>query len=131
MNNLKIAMILYGAINIAEGILMWFVPGSIVSRMFGVDYVASEYHFFGYVFVLLGAASLTAGLLMIVAGLKPLANVNVIRFSILWSALVLLGQIYSLGAQYITWGDVLVPVVLNFIFLLGMVIFYPWRVQTR
>jgi hypothetical protein len=131
MNNLKVALILYGAINIVEGALMWFVPGWLVRTMFNVSYIASQYHFTGYIFVLLGAASIAAGLLMVFAGMQPLKNINAVRFTILWSALILVGQAYSLMKEYITWGDITMPVLLNIVFLLALVVFYPWRPQNR
>jgi hypothetical protein len=129
MNNIKAAMIIYGAINIAEGIIMWFGQGLVVKIMFNVSYISSQYHFLGYVLAMLGAASIAAGLLMVVAGFKPIQNFNAIRFAILWSALILLGQIYSLGADYVTWSNAgfIGAVIINLVILLALVIFYPRR----
>jgi hypothetical protein len=131
MINLKIALILYGAINIVEGALMWLVPGWLVKTLFNVSYVASQYHYSGYIFVVLGAASIAAGLLMVVAAMQPLKNINAVRFTILWGALILVGQWYSLIKEYITWGDIAMPVLLNLVFLLALVVFYPWRPQPK
>ena len=132
MSNLKAAMIIYGAINIAEGIVMWFGQATIVNTMFNVSYIASQYHFIGYVFTMLGAASISAGLLMIVAGLNPLPNINAVRFAILWSALFLIGQVYSIGAGYVSWSHVglVAAVIINLVILLALAVFYPWRNRT-
>ena len=46
--NLKVALIIYGAIHIVEGIIMWFVPGRFAD-VFGISDLGS-----GYIFVMLG-----------------------------------------------------------------------------
>lgn len=121
MRNLKAALFLLAIISAAEGVLLWFFPGATASQL-GISDTAS-----GFLFASLGAASIAAAFIFVVAGFNPLANLNAIRFAILWSALMILAAIYSLGTDYVEWGHIWVMVALNLIFFISLIIFYPWK----
>ena len=121
MRNLKAALFLLAIISAAEGVLLWFFPSATATQL-GISDTAS-----GFLFASLGAASIAAAFIFVLAGFNPLANLNAVRFAILWCALMILAEIYSLGADYVQWGHIWVMVALNLIFFISLVIFYPWK----
>jgi len=130
MWNLRISMILYAAILMAEGIVMWLDPPrvagllgfNIFDSMAGLDAM----NFVSYIFALMGAALIAGGFVFIVGSVNPNKNVNVVRFAILWSALTLAGEIYSMIKGYVTFGSIWSNFVITAIFLLAFLVFFPW-----
>ena len=110
MWNLRISMILYAAILMAEGIVMWLDPAG-VAKLLGFNIFDSmagldATNFVSYIFSLMGAALIAGGFVFIVGSVNPKKNVNVVRFAILWSALTLAGEIYSIVKGYVTFGSI-------------------------
>ena len=120
MNNLKASLFLYSGISVVMGVLLMFPVNT--AEFLGIGSTPS-----GFIFALLGGAYIAAAYLFMVAGFRPLLNTVVIKFAIIWSALMILGSIYSILAEYVTWGHIWFFVVIHFIFFLALTIFYPWR----
>jgi hypothetical protein len=128
MWNLRISMILFGAIQMAEGLVMWILPGRVYEYVgFGDLYIASDVsNFIAYIMAIAGAALISGGCLFLIGSFNPMKNVNAVRFAILWSALILAGQIYSIAKDYVTFGHIWWNLVVTAIFLLAFFIFFPW-----
>jgi len=128
MWNLRLSMILYGAIQMAEGIVMWLMPGRVYEYVGFKDlYVSAAItDFVSYLLAVTGAALIAGGFLFILGSFNPLKNVNAVRFAILWTALALAGQIYSIMKEYVTFGAIWWNLVVTAIFLLAFLIFFPW-----
>jgi hypothetical protein len=130
MGNLRVAMMLFGAIQIAEGAVMWLLPEQVVTTYFKIEdfnlIISSESNFLAYILAMTGAALISAGFLFIIGGFSPYKNVNAVRFAVLWSALALAAQIYAIAKEYTTFGEVWLPLVITAIFLLAFIIFFPW-----
>jgi len=130
MWNLRLSMILYAAILMAEGIVMWLDPAE-VAKVLGFNIFDSmagldATNFVSYIFSLMGAALIAGGFVFIVGSVNPKKNVNVVRFAILWSALTLAGEIYSMIKGYVTFGSIWSNFVITAIFLMAFLIFFPW-----
>ncbi len=123
MNNLKASLFLYSILCVVMGVAMWFVPGN-TADFLGISTTVGGS---GFIFALLGAAFIAVAYIFTVAGFNPLFNINTLRFAILWSALMIIASIYSILADYVTWGHVWLIVAINGIFFLAFMIFYPWR----
>lgn len=121
MNNLKATFFLNAIMSIVMGVAFWFVPGT-VADFLGISTAANAS---GLIYALLGAAFIAVAYIFTVAGFKPLLNIAVLRFAVLWSALMIIASLYSILAEYVTWGHILFVVVVNFIFFFAFIIFYP------
>ncbi len=123
MRNLKVALVISGAIHIAQGIILIVAPDRISDLMeFGqlADYVP-------YIFASLGATFIAAAFWFILAALDPIKHINGVRFAILWSALLLVTELYSLTQSYVDFSQVWTGIVLNAIFIVAFLFFYPYR----
>jgi hypothetical protein len=126
-------MVLYGAIQMAEGIVMWIMPNRIYSYL-GFDKYPNQFptnmpvatDFVSFILTVAGAAFIAGGFLFIVGSVNPVKNINALRFAILWAALTLTGQIYAIVKDYVTFGNIWWSPILTAIFLLGFLFFYPW-----
>jgi hypothetical protein len=128
MWNLKLSMILYGAIQMAEGLVMWLMPGRVYEYVgfkdFYIGPVISD--FVSYILAVTGAALIAGGFLFLIGSFNPMKNVNTVRFAILWSALALAGQIYAIIKEYVTFGAVWSNLVMTAVFLVAFLLFFPW-----
>ncbi|MCL2149328.1 MAG: hypothetical protein FWH51_00070 [Dehalococcoidia bacterium] len=118
MNNLKASLILYSAISVMMGVALLFPNNT--AEFLDIDPGAS-----GFIFTLLGVANIAVAYLFMMAGFNPISSVSVLRFAVIWSALMLVGTVYAIFANYVTWGHVWFVVVIHAIFLLTLLIFYP------
>jgi len=123
MNNLKASLFLYAILSVVMGVALWFVPAN-TADFLGISTAADAS---GFIFALLGAAFIAVAYIFTVAGFNPLLNVNTLRFAVLWTALMIIASVYSILADYVTWGHVWFIVAVNGIFFLSFTIFYPWR----
>jgi len=129
MWNLRLSMILYGAIQMAEGLVMWLMPDRIYGYIGFQDfptYMPIATNFVAYMLAVTGAALIAGGFFFIIGSFNPLKNVNAVRFAILWSALTLAGQIYAIIKEYVTFGAIWWNLVVTALFLLGFLFFFPW-----
>jgi hypothetical protein len=120
MRSLKAALIIFGAITITEGILMWVNPNTMTGLGDTGKYIA-------YILALLGSGFVASGLLFLLAGLNPLQNINAVRFAVLWTGLLLLGQVYAILDKLTTFNDTWYSMLVVAIFLIAFLIFYPWK----
>ncbi len=127
MWNLRISMILFGAIQVAEGLLMWVAPQYVIDTI-GFDIYLSNAAtgLVSYIMAIAGAALISGGCLFLIGSFNPMKNVNAVRFAILWSALTLAGQIYAIMKDYVTFGHIWWNLIVTAIFLVAFFIFFPW-----
>ncbi len=118
--NLKIALILYGAIHIVWGIMMLAVPDR-MTEFSGFEIAVSAEYFMA----LLGAAFIAAGVWFIMTALDIVQNAGGVRFAVLWSAIMLITPLFTLWVDYIDFGHIWFIVVLNAIFCGAFLLFYP------
>lgn len=129
MWNLRLSMILYGAIQMAEGLVMWLMPDRIYGYLGAEDfptYMVTATNFVNYILVITGAVLIAGGFLFLITSINPFKNVNAVRFAILWSALAVIAQIYAISKDYVTFGAIWVNLILTAIFLVAFIYFFPW-----
>jgi hypothetical protein len=122
--NLKIALIIYGAIHIAQGIVLIVAPGW-AAENYGFGELAP---YMSYLLAIIGSAFIAAGVWFAMTGLDPLRKINGVRFAILWAGLLLAIQLYTLHPSYdVDISQIWPSVVLNAVFVAAFLIFYPYR----
>jgi hypothetical protein len=120
--NLKVALIIYGAIHIVQGIILLVAPERI-TEFSGFEALGSSEYFLA----IIGGAFIAAGVWFAMTGLDPLQNINGVRFAVLWAALLLIIPLFTLWYDYVNFGHIWFIVVQNAIFAAAFLIFYPYR----
>ena len=118
--NLKVALIIYGAIHIVWGIIMLVAPDRI-TEFSGFEVVSSAEYFLA----LLGGSFIAAGVWFIMTSLDIVNNAGGIRFAVLWSAIMLITPLFTLWLDYIDFGHIWFMVAINAVFCGAFLLFYP------
>ena len=118
--NLKIALIIYGAIHIVWGAMMLFAPDR-MTKFSGFEIANSAEYFLA----LLGAAFIAAGVWFIMTALNIVANAAGVRFAVLWSAIMLITPLFTLWLDFIDFGHIWFIVAINAVFCGAFLFFYP------
>jgi hypothetical protein len=121
--NLKIALVIYGAIYITQGIILLVAPDRIAD-LYGFGLVNNH---MAYLMAVTGSAFITAGVWFAMTFLDPVHNINSIRLAILWASLMFITPLYALWQGYTEIGHIWFGLVLNAIFAAAFLIFYPRR----
>lgn len=120
--NLKVALILYGAIHIVQGIILLVAPER-MTELADFEALGSSEYFLA----IIGGAFIAAGVWFAMTGLDPLQNINGVRFAVLWAGLLLIIPLFTLWYDYVNFGHIWFLVVQNAIFAAVFLIFYPYR----
>ena len=121
--NLKIALVIYGAIYITQGIILLVAPDRIAD-LYGLGEMSDPANF---AMTLAGSAFIAAGVWFAMTFLDPAHNINSVKFAILWSSLMFITPLYALWQGYVEGGHIWFGLVLNAIFVAAFLIFYPRR----
>lgn len=121
--NLKVALVIYGAIYIAQGIVFLVAPQWAAERA-GFEELAS---YVPYFLGIIGGAYIAAGVWFAMTVLDPIQNINGVRFALLWAGLLLIIPLFALGQGYVETSQIIFGVILNAIFVAALLIFYPYR----
>ncbi len=123
MRNLKVALVIFGAIHMVQGIVLIVAPDR-VAELSGFGELAT---YVPYIMALLGSTFIAAGVWFIITGLDPLRNINGVRFAILWAGLLLVIQLYAVAKDYIVFSQTWTEIALTAIFTVAFLVFYPYR----
>ena len=121
--NLKIALVNYGAIYKTQGIIFLVAPDR-MADLYGFGAVNDQ---MSYLMAITGSAFIAAGVWFAMTFLDPIRNINSIRFAILWASLLFVTPLYALWQGYVEVDHIWFGVVLNAIFAVAFLIFYPRR----
>jgi hypothetical protein len=121
--NLKVALVIYGAIYITQGIILLIAPQRIAD-LYGFGDVNNH---MAYLMTMTGSAFITAGVWFAMTFLDPIRNINSVRFAILWASLMFITPLYALWRGYVEIDHIWLGLVLNAIFAAAFLIFYPRR----
>ncbi len=122
-SNLKIALVIYGAIYITQGIILLIAPDR-MADLYGFGAVNDQ---MSYLMAITGSAFIAAGVWFAMTFLDPIRNINSVRFAILWASLLLITPLYALWQGYVEADHIWFGVVLNAIFAIAFLVFYPRR----
>ena len=120
--NLRVALIIYGAIHIVQGIILLVAPERMTELADFATLGPSEYFL-----AIIGGTFIAAGVWFAMSGMNPLQNINGIRFAILWAGLLLVIPLFTLAYSYVNFGHIWFMVVQNAVFAVAFMIFYPYR----
>ncbi|MAH38981.1 MAG: hypothetical protein CL873_00375 [Dehalococcoidales bacterium] len=126
MRNLKVALVLFGAIHMVQGLFLIVDPNGLAALL-GFTESVEALALVRYTMALLGSAFIAAGVWFIITALNPLQNINGIRFAIIWAALLLVIQLYTVAQGYIAFSQTWTEISLTAIFTVAFLVFYPYR----
>ncbi|MCJ7764236.1 MAG: hypothetical protein MUO90_03655, partial [Dehalococcoidales bacterium] len=112
-----------GAIYITQGIILLIAPDR-MADLYGFGAVNDQ---MSYLMAITGSAFITAGVWFAMTFLDPIRNINSVRFAILWASLLLITPLYALWQGYVEADHIWFGVVLNAIFAIAFLVFYPRR----
>ena len=126
MRNLKVALVLFGAIHMVQGLFLIVDPNGLAALL-GFTESVEALALVRYTMALLGSAFIAAGVWFIITALDPLQNINGVRFAIVWAALLLVIQLYTVAQDYIAFSQTWTEIALTAIFTVAFLFFYPYR----
>mgnify|MGYP001375283930 CR=1 FL=1 len=126
MRNLKVALVLFGAIHMVQGLFLIVDPNGLAALL-GFTESVEALALVRYTMALLGSAFIAAGVWFIITALNPLQNINGVRFAIIWAALLLVIQLYTVAQGYIAFSQTWTEISLTAIFTVAFLVFYPYR----
>lgn len=121
--NLKIALVIYGAIYITQGIILLVAPQRIAD-LYGFGNINDQ---MAYIMAITGSAFIAAGVWFAMTFLDPIRNMNSVRFAIIWACLMFITPLYAMWQNYVEFDHIWLGLVLNAIFAAALLIFYPRR----
>jgi hypothetical protein len=120
---LRVTMIIYGAVLILGGLLDIFAH-EVVIAMYGLSEVASYVKWMGEI---IGAAFISVGVWVIVAGRDPLRNIYWVKLVITKSILTVVVTVHSIIVGFVDFSQVGGVLILDAVFVVAFLGFYPWR----
>jgi len=77
---------------------------------------------------MVGISFITGGVFLIIAGTRDiLRNILWVQFGLLWSILAVAASVYSVIRGYVTFNQVMMPVIIDGVFFILLMALYPWR----
>ena len=77
---------------------------------------------------MVGISFITGGVFLIIAGTRDiLRNILWVQFGLLWSILSVAASVYSVIRGYVTFNQVMMPVIIDGVFFILLMALYPWR----
>ena len=126
LHGLKIALILFGAINILSGLAHIIAPNQL-SSMMGLGEIPEVCSPAMYAMAMVGISFIAAGVFLIVAGRDPLRHINWVKFAILWATLAVVAGFYSIIQGYVDFSQVGMVIILDAVFAVAFLALYPYR----
>ena len=125
---LKVILIVYGAISAVMGVLHIFAPGMLLSTMgLSVEDMPAACMPALYSMAQVGVSFVAGGVYLIIAGTKDiLRHIYWVQFAILWAILAVAAGLYSVLMGYVTFNQAMMPVILDSVFFILLMVFYPW-----
>jgi len=123
---LKVILIIYGAIAVVMGVLHIFAPDMLMSMM-GLEDMPAACMSALYSMAMVGVSFVAGGVYLIVAGTRDIIrHIYWVQFALLWAILAVAGAVYSVLMGYVAFGQVMMPVIVDGVFFILLMAFYPW-----
>jgi hypothetical protein len=125
---LKVILIVYGALSAVSGLMHIFAPGILLSTMgLSVEDIPAKWMPTLYSMTSVGVSFVAGGVYLIIAGTKDiLRNILWVQFALLWSILAVAAGVYSVFMGYVTFNQAMMPMILDAVFFVLLMVFYPW-----
>ena len=123
---LKVILIVFGALSALVGLAHIFVPEQLQAMMnMGDMSEACEPAL--YCMAMVGVSFVAGGVYLIIAGTKDIIrHIYWVQFALLWAILAIAGSVYSVIMGYVTFNQVMMPVIVDGVFFILLLAFYPW-----
>jgi len=123
---LKVILIVYGAIAVVMGVLHIFAPDMLMSMM-GLEDMPAACKSALYSMAMVGVSFVAGGVYLIVAGTRDIVrHIYWVQFALLWAILAVAGAVYSVLMGYVGFNQVMMPVIVDGVFFILLMVFYPW-----
>ena len=125
---LKVILIVYGALSAVMGVMHIFAPGMLLSTMgLAVEDLPAACMPALYSMAMVGASFIAGGVYLIVAGTRDIMrHIYWVQFALLWAILAVAAGLYSVLMGYVTFNQAMMPVILDSVFFILLMVFYPW-----
>ncbi|NQT31969.1 MAG: hypothetical protein HQ588_06505 [Deltaproteobacteria bacterium] len=125
---LKVILIIFGALTAVMGVMHIFAPGMLLGMMgLAVEDLPAACMPALYSMAMVGVSFIAGGVYLIVAGTRDIIrNIYWVQFAILWAILAVAGAVYSVIMGYVTFNQVMMPVITDAVFFILLMAFYPW-----
>ena len=126
IKGLKVALIIYAAIAIIQGVILISVPeqgGELLGFAKGPAYV---YNFLA----LLSIYMIISGIFLIIAAKDPVKNIRWVQYAIALAILMVVGNVYSIVRDFVTFSQAGVGIIIDSVFAVAFLALYPRRKAT-
>ena len=123
---LKVIMIVYGALLVVVGAMQVFFPDLLADlmEMGAVPDVCAPVL---YGLATAGALHIAAGVFVIIAGTRDiLHHIAWVQFTLLVAILGVAVAVYSVLMGYVTFNQTMIPLIIDGLFFILLMVFYPW-----
>jgi hypothetical protein len=123
---LKVILIVFGALSALSGLMHIFAP-DMLKAMMGLGEMPEACKPAMMAMVMQGVSFVAAGVYLIIAGTKDIIrHIYWVQFALLWAILAVAGEVYSVMMGYVTFNQVMPMVILDAVFFILFLIFYPY-----
>jgi hypothetical protein len=123
---LKVILIIFGALSALSGLMHIFAP-EMLKAMIGLGEMPEACKPAMLSMVMVGVSFVAGGVYLIIAGTKDiLRHIYWVQFAMLWTIMAVAGAVYSVLMGYVTFDQVMMPMILDAVFFILLLIFYPW-----
>ena len=123
---LKVILIVFGALSALSGLMHIFAP-EMLKAMIGLGDMPEACKPALLSMTMVGVSFVAGGIFLIIAGTKDiLRNILWVQFALLWSILAVAGAVYSVLMGYVAFNQVMMMVIMDGVFFILLMAFYPW-----
>jgi hypothetical protein len=123
---LKVILIVFGALSALSGLMHIFAP-EMLKAMIGLGEMPEACKPAMLSMTMQGVSFVAAGVYLIIAGAKDiLRNILWVQFALLWAILSVAGEVYSALVGYVAFNQVMPMIILDAVFFILLLIFYPY-----
>ena len=123
---LKVILIVFGALSALSGLMHIFAP-EMLKAMIGLGEMPEACKPALLSMTMVGVSFVAAGIFLIIAGSRDiLRNILWVQFALLWSILAVAGAVYSVLMGYVAFNQVMMMVIMDGVFFILLLAFYPW-----
>jgi hypothetical protein len=127
IKSLKVVLIIYGAISAVMGVMHIFAP-DLLTAMMGLGEMPAACSPALYAMAMVGISFIAGGVYLIVAGTRDIIrHIYWVQFAILWAILAVAAGLYSVMRGYVTFEQVMMPIILDAVFAVALLALYPYR----
>jgi len=123
---LKVVLIIFGALSIASGLAHIIAPDQLKSMM-GIEEMPAVCEPALFAMAMVGISFIAGGVYLIVVGTRDIIrHIYWVQFAILWAILAVAAGLYSVAQGYVTFDQVMMPIIMDAVFAVAFLVLYPY-----